>query len=461
MRKIYFLLALVVAVAGLVIVSSQAVSAVARRSEVGRIPASAYVQDEIVVKFKGDETFTRVRVGRGESVIGLVRAFQARSDVEYAEPNFKAFALDTPADPFYDQDNRTGDPAGYEDDKYNEQWALDNQGKTGGTTDADIDWEEAYTYLQGQSFVDAVVAVVDSGMDITHPDLNNKVYAQYSVLDGTTNVHDGYGHGTHVAGTVGSETNNLEGVIYEGVASVGFPAEIKLFPIKVLNDEGVGTNADVAEGIRYAADHGADVVNLSLGSYWDSQVVEDAVNYAWSRGLVLAAAAGNGGSGRKVYPAYYQNVISVAATNHNDQIASFSSFNDGVDVSAPGVDVLSTFPYQGSFGLQELYGRRNKYDVGTGTSMASPHVAGLAGLLFSLNPDWTNQQVRDQIESAIDDLGDMGWDKHFGHGRINVNRAVGGAGVEPTPEPTVESTPTPTPIEGEKCPPGWKKQGRC
>lgn len=453
---IYFL-ALVIA--GIALLYS-AVSARSNKPDIHSIPSSAYVHNEIIVKFKHLDRFSRVPVRSNETVVQAIERFQKQRDVEYAEPNFKAFALSLPLDQLYDEDNRSGDPVGYEDDIYNEQWALDNEGKTGGTIDADIDWQKAYEHLQGTSLDEVVVAVVDSGMDINHPDLNDKVFNSYSVLDNTSVVPDDYGHGTHVAGTVAAETNNLESSQYEGVASVGFASSIKLFPIKVLNEDGVGTNADVAEGIYWATDHGADVINLSIGSYWDTQAVEDAVNYAWGRNLVVAAAAGNGGSGRKVYPAYYQNVISVGATDHNDQIASFSSFNDGVDVSAPGVKVLSTFPYEGYFAIQDLYGRKNKYDIGSGTSMASPHVAGLAGLLFSLNPDWTNQQVRDQIESTVDDLGDTGWDKYYGYGRINVYQAVIYDGTS-TPTPTPMPTPTPTDEGPTHCPPGWQKQGRC
>ena len=446
-------------VIGLALLAGPMASRANQRLDFSRVNPAEYVHDEVVVKFKDADRFSRVAVGQGESVVQVVERFNRRPDVEYAEPNFKAFTLSA-LDVLYDEVNR--DPAqypDYTDQKYAEQWALNNEGKTGGTVGADVDWPEARDYLVSNAvgLDQTVVAVVDTGMDVTHPDLNDKVYASYSVLDGTGDVTDGFGHGTHVAGTVASETNNYEADRYEGVASVGFDGAIKLFPIKVLDDSGSGTNADVAEGIYYAADHGANVINLSLGSYWDSQVVKDSVNYAWNKGLVIAAAAGNSGNKRKVYPAYYEKVISVAATDHADRVASFSTHNNGVDVSAPGVDVLSTFPYTGSFGIQDLYGRMNKYDVGSGTSMASPHVAGLAALLLAQHSDWSNSDVRAVIESTVDDLGKTGWDEYYGHGRINVLSAVMSDGA-------VVPTPTPTPADdggSDSCPPGWQKQGRC
>jgi len=375
-----------------------------------------YVQDEIIVKFKGDtELFRVIKVPKGQ-VIEKVRAYQQRADVEYAEPNYLIFAL------------------GSNDKYYWNQWALNNIGQEiysgcteencnspkligSGINDADMDWEEAWTAFGAETFDSTVIAIVDSGIDETHPDLNDKLVPGYDFVNNDNGPHDIYGHGTHVAGIAAAETANLE-----GIAGVAFSANIKIMPVQVLNDDGMGTTANVAKGIMYAADNGAKVINLSLGG-GDSTTLKNAVDYAYSKGALLAAAAGNDGGGRKYYPASYPNVISVAATDYNDKRASFSNFNDEIDISAPGVNVFSTFPIY-EFTIGTKYGRSKNYDVGSGTSMSVPQVVGLAGLLFAQDSNRDKVKVRAIIEETADDRGVSGWDKYFGWGRINVNAAL-------------------------------------
>jgi subtilisin family serine protease len=215
---------------------------------------------------------------------------------------------------------------------------------------------------------------------------------------------DDNGHGTHVAGTIAAETNN--GV---GVAGVMWQAQI--LPLKVLNSRGSGSSGDVASAIRYAADQGADVINMSLGSSSCSQTIADAVNYAYfDKGVVIVAAAGNNG-GSIGYPAKHPPVIAVGATDHNDHKAYFSSFGDDLDVVAPGVTVFSTVP-------------NNGYDAFSGTSMASPHVAGVAGLLLAQRPDLSNGQVREILRQSTDDLGQSGFDRYYGYGRVNAYQSL-------------------------------------
>lgn len=353
-----------------------------------------------------------------DQVLEKVAAYQKNPNVEYAEPNYVVHAVQGPNDP-----------------DYSKQWALNNTGEVEGTPDADIDWEEAWTYLMGASMADVVIAIVDSGIDPGHPDLNDKLVAGYDFVDDDSDPKDGYGHGTHVSGIAAAETHN-----FEGIAGVAFPLNIKIMPVRVLDDSGIGTTSDVAEGIIWAADQGAKAINLSLGTYFRSRTLRNAVNYAWDSGCVLAAAAGNDGNPRKLYPASYPNAMSVGATDSTDTIASFSNHNDEVDVSAPGVHVYSTFPTY-PFGLQEKYPDKScDYDYGSGTSMSTPHVAGLAALLFAQAPNRSNADVRGLIEQTANDLGEVGWDPYYGHGRIDAYQAVTG----PVP------TPTPTPAPGGK-----------
>jgi len=396
-------------------------------------PKGEYVQNEIIVKFRGDaELFRVIKVPKGK-VIEKIKAYQQRVEVEYAEPNYLIFAL------------------GSNDTYYWNQWALNNTGQEiysgcteeycnllkligSGTSDADMDWEKAWASFSGASFSSVIIAVVDSGIDETHPDLNGKLVPGWDFVNNDNDPHDIYGHGTHVSGIAAAETDNLE-----GIAGVAFSANIQIMPVQVLNNDGMGTTANVAKGIMYAADNGAKVINLSIGG-GDSTTLKNAVNYAYSKGALLVAAAGNDGGSRKYYPASYPNVISVAATDYNDNRASFSNFNSEIDISAPGVNVFSTFPvYPFTIGIK--YGRSRNYDVGSGTSMSVPQVVGLAGLLFAQDSSRDNVKVRAIIEETADDRGASGWDKYFGWGRINVNAALNYVPSTPPPTPTCVVVP--------------------
>ena len=231
-------------------------------------------------------------------------------------------------------------------------------------------------------------------------------------------IYDDHGHGTHVAGIAAARINN-------GVGIAGMAGGATIMPVDVFPLPAFGTYEDLIRAIIYATDNGAHVINMSLGASSYSRGEEAAVNYAWNHGVVVVAAAGNTYGNTYHYPAAHRNAIAVAATDAGDNRCSFSTWGDFVDVAAPGCSVFSTVP--GGYGWKG------------GTSMAAPHVAGLAALLFSLNPLLTNAQVRDLIEQNVDDLGTTGWDPYFGKGRINARKAL--AAVTPPPQPS----PTPTP----------------
>jgi thermitase len=343
--------------------------------------------------------------------------------VAYAEPDYIAHAQKDP-----------------NDTSFAKQWGLDNDGQAydlgSGTQDADIDWPEAWGIAIGPAEV--VIAILDSGIDQDHPDLSGKLVDNANFTDSST-VDDNYGHGTHVAGIAAANTNNAA-----GVAGVGYNSS--LLNVKVLNDVGWGGYSWVAAGIVWAADNGAQVINMSLGYYRKSFTLQDAVDYAWGKGVLLVAAAGNDGSSRKLYPAAYSNCIAVAATDDDDQRVDepgwwASNYGDWVEVAAPGLYIYSTFPDHDYY-----IGKSLKYDYGSGTSMSTPFVAGLAGLLFGQDTSRTNDQVRALIASSADPIPGTGilWI----HGRINACKAVGGDCVYELEEPPPEPTPTPLPDPG-------------
>jgi serine protease len=274
------------------------------------------------------------------------------------------------------------------------------------------------------------VAVIDTGVDSSHPDLTGQVLPGIDIIAGTSGTStDPNGHGTHVAGTIAALTGN--GV---GVSAVAPNATI--LPVRVLGANGSGYMSDAATGIIYAADHGANVINMSLGS--DSKVlaVSNAIAYARSMGVVVVAAAGNARANGSPtsYPAADAGVIAVAATDSNDAVASYSNQGDYVDVAAPGSAVLSTYPTAlAASGYATLYG----------TSMASPHVAAVAALLKSYNSALTPDQVEQAMESSAVDLGAAGKDRDYGYGRVDAAAALTAAGLGTT-APTTPVTPTPT-----------------
>jgi len=293
------------------------------------------------------------------------------------------------------------------DPRYSIQWALEK-----------VDAPAAWSISTGQS---VLIAVLDTGTDLDHTDLASKVRTDmdWDFANDDTVADDDHGHGTHVSGIAAAATDN--GV---GVAGMGW--EGMILPLKVLHADGTGTDADLAAAIRYAADSGADVINMSLGGPSDDgcpAYVQDAVDYAYAKGVVLVAAAGNHvGSepNAEMCPANCRHVLGVAATGRDDSVGGYSNYGTHVSVAAPGSEIYST-----------LMGDR--YGYNGGTSMATPHVAGLAALLRDRFPSYTPDQIASAILDNAEDLGTAGWDPYAGCGRIDAFQAlsVGAHGGSP------------------------------
>jgi thermitase len=318
--------------------------------------------------------------------------------VEYAEEDFLAQVFEIPNDSLYGS-----------------QWGLTK-----------IQAPGAWEVTHGGGSVD--IAIIDTGINNSHPDLSAKIIASVNCTISSScppaTTTDPYAHGTHVAGIAGAITNNAVGV-------AGTSWEGRLMSVKSLDDSGSGYYSWIANGIYWATDNGAEVINLSLGGSSSSNTLRNAVDYAWSKGVVIVAAAGNNGTSSRSYPAYYTNTIAVSATDANDNKASFSNYGSWVDLAAPGVSILSTY--------------NGNYQYISGTSMATPFVSGLAALLKGQNPSWSNSMIRNRIELTADAIAGTG--SYWSHGRINACNAVGcGVAVTPTNTPLPTNTPTLTPV---------------
>lgn len=283
---------------------------------------------------------------------------------------------------------------------------------------------EAWTVTTGSP--DVVVAVLDTGLETSHEDLATlPIVDQYNARTGSLSIADGYGHGTHVAGTIAAATNNSI-----GVASMA--PGVTIMPVKILDSNGYGYWSDFLEGVDWARTHGVSVINMSLGSGLSpSQVAafQPTFTAAWEAGIVIVAAAGNNNNNTPFYPASFANVISVAASNNSDTKAGFSNFGPNVDLAAPGVGITST--YVG-----------DTYKVMGGTSMATPHVAGLAALIRSIHPEFTSAEVETAMKATSKDLGAAGRDDVFGYGRIRAAKALAWLPPDITPPTATLMTPT-------------------
>jgi len=390
---------------------SSPVAAITRGSD------DAYSPARLLVKFKAGATHQEkslIHRTHGAMIIGEIEAlgvqilqvpankvlekahaYGREAAVEFAEPDYIAKALEVPNDSYFGQ-----------------QWGMTN-----------ISAADAWDVSKGTG---VKIAILDTGVDQNHPELTGKLVNNKD-FTGSGSVDDFFGHGTHVAGIAAAVTNNSD-----GVAGVGYEAVI--MNGKVLDDEGSGAYSWIANGIIWAADNGAKVINMSLGGMFGSTTLKNAVNYAWNKGVVIVAAAGNDGWSLSSYPAAYTNCIAVAASDQNDAKASFSNYGSWVDVAAPGVGILSTIPNHDNYiSTNYLNGGKN-YGSLNGTSMATPFVAGLAALVWATEYGSSNTNVRSRIETTADEAGTI-WTS-YGIERINALAAVQEGSSPPPPPPT-------------------------
>jgi subtilisin family serine protease len=275
-----------------------------------------------------------------------------------------------------------------------------------------------------------VIAVADTGVNGLHEDMQGVTVDGYNAITGApiaagTNSDDN-GHGTMVAGIAAANTDNNI-----GIAGAAWTARV--MPVKVLSSGGRGYDSDIAAGITWAADHGASIVNLSLGGPADSAVLHDAITYATGKGALVVAAAGNSGTNRPLYPAAYPEVLAVSATDKTGSLTDFSSWGDHIDVAAPGFDIVSL-------------GENHGYVVGDGTSFAAPIASGVAALVRAAYPSWTPSQVMDGLRSTARDAGPRGIDPYYGRGVLDAYHAVGGTrGAEFPPRTLGASEPNDVP----------------
>lgn len=286
---------------------------------------------------------------------------------------------------------------------------------------------DAWGLAPGYGSAAVKVAVLDTGLLRTHEDFTpaSRFLTGYNYVNGNSDPNDDCGHGTHVTGTVAATTDNGKGVAGMSQATI-LPMRVLSAVGGVLNVQCTGSTSTIAQAMRDAADQGADIISMSIGG-GASATLESAVNYAWGKGSILVAAAGNDGSSNSIdYPAAYANVIAVGATNSAKARASFSDMGPQLDIMAPGDAVWST-----------TFSSTTSYGTMSGTSMATPHVAGVLALAMSCAPTATNVQVRNALYATAEDLGAAGFDTTFGNGLARADRLVsalcggGGGNVPP------------------------------
>ncbi|RZL05672.1 MAG: hypothetical protein EOO89_25880 [Pedobacter sp.] len=390
------------------------VNASAAASKYSKLANGAVIEGEMIVKlkpnakasnaFKNGESVTAL--GGNDTGLLLVKSdspmtnMSSNSNILWSEPN-RVIKLPKEttksADSVKDGVTAVASPL---DALFAKQWAHKNSNSVEG-------W--ALAAKSGKN-ANVTIAIVDTGIDAKHPDLKAKILPGFDAYGKNQEGEDAQGHGTHCAGIAGAIHNDI------GVA--GYSVNSNLISVKVLGNDGSGTYAAVAAGILWAAKSKADIISMSLGGPSTSKALDDAVALAVKNDKLVAVAMGNDGNSSVSYPAGTVGSFSVGATDSADKIARFSQFGKHCAISAPGVDIMSTFPTYQS-GMPAI-----NYGSISGTSMATPGVAGLAALVKSVNPSLKAKDIQEILKKSADDLGDKGWDQYFGAGRINTLNAV-------------------------------------
>ena len=338
----------------------------------------------------------------GRPVEAVLAELRSDPAVAYAEPNYVLSLA---------EDEGSVAAVGVNDPKTAGQYSLDR-----------MRVRDAWSLERGGS---GIVAVLDTGVQASHRDLAGRVLAGYDFVNDDSNAADDNGHGTWVAGIIAANPN-------DGYGIAGISWSDKILPVKIMSREGSGNTADLTSGITWAANHGATVINMSVGGFPSLQYVQDAVNYAWGKGAVLVGAAGNNNRQENFYPASFTNVVSVSATQVNDEFAHWSSYGPKVDVSAPGASVQTTNCTVCTYADHHTWGDHTYI---SGTSFATPNTAGVIALIRARYPSDTPAQIVSRLINSSDDLGYTGFDVRYGRGRVNAFRAVGGTVAAPARSP--------------------------
>jgi subtilisin family serine protease len=384
------------------------------------VPAGAGAKEEhrVIVMFDDEMDEKTVKDAGGEVVKGMsmlpgiialmtegeISSLKKNSKIASIEYDYRVYVQKKPASP-------PGQDKDKEEDVYKElQWGVDQ-----------IDAEKAWATSTGNG---VKVAVLDTGIDYNHPELSGVYAGGYDFVNNDGIPMDDNGHGTHCAGVIAAYKHfDLDDEDQNGVVGVAY--EVNLYGVKVLDSDGSGWTSDVIDGIEWCRQNSIEVISMSLGGNVGDSSLEDKLDDAYGDGIVIVAASGNDGkrnarSDTVDYPARYSSVIAVGATDSRNKRASFSSTGSAMELVAPGVDVLSTY-------------LNSQYATGSGTSMATPHVAGVVALVLSLTPGtmydtdsdgWDPAEVRKLLQDTADDLGSTGWDVEYGYGLVDAEEAV-------------------------------------
>ncbi len=329
-------------------------------------------EQSTILDWLPEQGITRIKLNDDININEWITQWQDDPRVVYIQPNTACSISTLPNDTYYA-----------------EQYYLEQ-------INAQAAWQEEYER-------EIIIAVLDTGIDHNHPDLVGRVLPGYNILNNQATAMDDNGHGTNVAGIIAAGTNNKIGIS-------GIVSNVKLMPVKILDALGKSDSFYVGQGIRYAADHGANLIVIASGESVYTPFIAEAVDYAYEKGVLIIAAAGNK-SLEINYPAALPNVIGVGAVDRKDRHLDYSNYGQQIDVVAPAESIYTTH-------------LNNSYTTTSGTSVAAPQVAALAAVLMQQNPGLTLKETSDIIRFSADDVGELGWDEKTGYGRINFETAL-------------------------------------